>query len=123
MLLLDRLIGAQGFNMLNVPFSKPVSVFVGLGFPREVNDVLEAYKVLNEWPESGRGAAHLMALHTCAAVLGGHGTTLDASEAFKAFAADRGILAPEAQLAQGHGVVAGDHVPGHHLHGPASLLG
>jgi len=84
------------FRMKNISFPQPISIFVGLGFPREVGDVLEAYKLLNEWPEGGRGPAHLGALHTCAAALGGHGTGLDAWEAFQAFAVDRGILASEA---------------------------
>jgi hypothetical protein len=84
------------FRMKKISFPQPVPIFVGLGFPREVGDVLEAYKLLNEWPEGGRGPAHLGALHTCGAVLGGHGTAMDAREAFEAFAADRGILAPEA---------------------------
>jgi hypothetical protein len=80
----------------DISFPQPVSVFVGLGFPREVGDVLDAYKLLNEWPQSSRGADHLAALHACAAVLGGHGTVSDARHALEAFAAARGILAPEA---------------------------
>jgi hypothetical protein len=83
-------------RLRKISFPQPVPIFVGLGFPREVGDVLEAYKLLNEWPESGRGPEHLMALHICAAVLGGHGTEMDALQAFEAFAANRGILAPEA---------------------------
>ena len=82
--------------MKKISFPQPVSIFVGLGFACEVSDVLEAYKLLNEWPDSGHGPKHLIALHTCGAVLGGHGTAMDAREAFEAFAADRGILAPEA---------------------------
>src|SRR5690349_13540326 len=82
---------AWELDVRNIIFDQTVSIFIGLGFSHEVSDVLEAYKLLNEWPESGRGRLHLMALHTCAAVLGGHGTGLDARTAFKAFAADRGI--------------------------------
>ena len=41
----------MGFRMKNISFPQPISIFVGLGFPREVGDVLEAYKLLNEWPE------------------------------------------------------------------------
>ena len=83
------------FRLPKICFPHPVSIFVGLGFPREVHDVLEAYKLLNEWPTAGRGPAHLLALHTCAAVLGGNGTGADAWKAFQAFAVDRGILASE----------------------------
>jgi Protein of unknown function (DUF982) len=84
------------FLLRNISFSQPVAVFVGLGFPHEVRDVLEAYKLLNEWPQSSRCSAHLIALHACAAVLGGHGGAADARKAFAAFAAERGILAAEA---------------------------
>jgi len=77
-------------------FSEPVSIFVGLGFPREVGDALEAYTILNEWPQSSRDAGHLQALHTCAAVLGGHGTATEARRALETFASEHGILAPEA---------------------------
>lgn len=82
--------------MRSIAFDQPVSIFVGLGFPHEISDVLEAYKLLNEWPESSRGPSHLMALHTSAAVLGGHGTAADARRALEAFAASRGLLADEA---------------------------
>ena len=82
--------------MPTLSFTQPVSVFVGLGFPREVADVLEAYKLLNEWPQSSRGSDHLAALHSCAAVLGGHGTVIHAQRAFEDFANARGVLAPEA---------------------------
>jgi hypothetical protein len=77
-------------------FSEPVSIFVGLGFPCEVGDVLEANKILNEWPQSSRDAGHLKALHTCAAILGGHGTATEARRALETFAREYGILAPEA---------------------------
>jgi hypothetical protein len=86
----------QEVRLRKISFPQPVSVFVGLGFPREVGDVLEAYKLLNEWPQSSRGPDHLAALHTCAAVLGGHGTVTDARRAFEDFARSRGVLAPEA---------------------------
>ena len=78
-----------------IPFPRPVSIFVGLGFPREIDSVLEAYQLLNEWPQTTRGPKHLDALHNCAAVLGGRGSARDARRAFEAFAADRGILASD----------------------------
>jgi hypothetical protein len=81
--------------MRSVPFSSPVSVLVGLGLPYEVGDVLAAYTLLNDWPQARRHPVHFVALHACAAVLGGHGTAEDARGAFEAFAADAGIYAPE----------------------------
>ena len=94
------------FRMRSVPFSKPISIFVGLGLPHQIVDVLEAYTLLNEWPQANRRPAHLVALHACAAVLGGHGTATDAREAFEAFAADGGMLAPEAPHANQLGQAA-----------------
>ena len=46
-------------------FEHPVTIIVGLGLPREVNTVLEAYAILNEWPPSSRSTAHAMALNAC----------------------------------------------------------
>ena len=66
-----------------------------LASSREIDSVLEAYQLLNEWPQTTRGPKHLDALHNCAAVLGGRGSARDARRAFEAFAADRGILAPD----------------------------
>jgi hypothetical protein len=84
------------FHVRKLSFIEPVYIFVGLGFPRDVGDVLDAYKILNEWPLSSRDAGHLHALHTCATVLGGHGTATEARRAFETFASEHGILAPEA---------------------------
>lgn len=82
--------------MPNARFHQPVSIFVGLGFPREVDSVLEAYKVLTEWPTNSRGPAHALALKTCEAALAGRALVRPVREAFAAFAEDRGILAPQA---------------------------
>ncbi len=35
--------------MKQVKFDQPVPVFIGLGFPREVASVIEAYDILIEW--------------------------------------------------------------------------
>jgi hypothetical protein len=80
----------------NARFHQPVSIFVGLGFPREVDSVLEAYKVLTEWPVYSRGPAHALALKACEAGLAGRALVRPVREAFEAFAEDRGILAPQA---------------------------
>ncbi|MEI9425292.1 DUF982 domain-containing protein [Mesorhizobium sp. Cs1299R1N1] len=76
-------------------FSKPVPVFVGMGFPRDIVSVVEAYEKLNEWPGS-RSPAFTAALCVCQSALVGDKDVETARIAFEAFALARGILAPDA---------------------------
>lgn len=78
--------------MAKIRFQQPIAILVGLGFPRLVEDVLDAYQVLNEWSPHGRGPSHSLALKTCEAVLAGRALTRSARHAFESFAAERGIL-------------------------------
>jgi hypothetical protein len=74
-------------------FSRPVLIFVGLGFPREVTSVLDAYQVLTEWPAGSRSPIHAKALESCRAALNGEGTVETARTEFETFARRYGILA------------------------------
>jgi hypothetical protein len=76
-------------------FLQPVPIFVGLGFPYDVETPLDALRVLDEWAGS-RGPAHTMAKAVCRAALAGDADVDAARIAFEAFAKSRGILAPEA---------------------------
>ena len=76
-------------------FDRPVAIFVGLGFPRDVETALDAFQVLNEWPNRGRGLDHHAALEACRAALTGSDVAM-ARQAFEAFVHDRNILAPDA---------------------------
>ncbi len=81
--------------MTNHKFNKPVSVFVGLGFPHEITTVLDAYHLLVEWngfPDLDRAGA----LEVCRKALNGDRTVEDAREAFERFAHTKGILSEEA---------------------------
>ena len=80
-------------------FSKPVSIFVGLGFPRHVESVVEAHQVLSDWPMSGRGPDHELAVDACRSAMAGMADADLAREGFERFARKRGILAPEAMMA------------------------
>jgi hypothetical protein len=40
---------AKEVSMLAQPFEKPVHVWVGLGFPRQLNTVVDAYQFASEW--------------------------------------------------------------------------
>lgn len=77
------------------PFSRPVSIFVGLGFPYDVENAWQACEVLVEWSGS-RGPTHAMALARCRDASAGTGDAETARLAFEAFARKAGILAPEA---------------------------
>jgi hypothetical protein len=79
-------------------FSQRVEIFVGLGFPREVDTVGEAFEVLNEW-SGRRGPRHAQALSRCRSALTNDVDVETARTAFEAFARARGILAPEALTA------------------------
>ena len=83
-------------------FDQPVSIFVGLGFPREVRGVTDAYQVLTEWPQSGRDASHDKALETCRAALAGAADATTVRAAFETFARIHDVLAPDALAASAH---------------------
>lgn len=76
-------------------FSRPVPVFVGLGFPREIGSVMDACQFLDEWTGS-RSPAHAATASVCHAALFGEQEVEAARLAFEAFAGSRGILAPGA---------------------------
>jgi Protein of unknown function (DUF982) len=80
--------------MTNKRFEQPIAIFVGLGFPRNVDNVWEAYEALVEW-NGNRGPMHLMALNLCRNALTDDADIKAAYIAFRAFARSRGILVPE----------------------------
>jgi Protein of unknown function (DUF982) len=79
-------------------FSQPVAIFVGLGFPREIENIGEAFEVLNEW-SGNRGPWHAQALSRCKSALTDDADVEAARIALVAFARARGILAPDALTA------------------------
>ncbi|MBN9255090.1 MULTISPECIES: DUF982 domain-containing protein [unclassified Mesorhizobium] len=66
--------------MLSQPFEKPVRVWVGLGFPRQLNTVVDAYQFVTQW--CGNSPEQKAAIRACKAALAGE---IDAETA-------RGIL-------------------------------
>jgi uncharacterized protein DUF982 len=79
-------------------FNRPVAIFVGLGFPREIETVFDAFQALNEW-SGARGEAYQVALQSCRDALTDSGDVAHARQMFEAFARDRDILAPDALAA------------------------
>lgn len=72
-------------------FDRPVAVFVGLGFPSEVEDIIDAYAMLVEWngiPDLDRAGV----IEVCRKALKGERTGKDARVAFQRFARSKGIL-------------------------------
>lgn len=75
-------------------FAEPVTILVGLGFPFQVNSVLDALDILSDWP-GGRNPSQAAALNACRAALAGELDEETARGVFEAFARRTGILMPD----------------------------
>lgn len=82
--------------MLAQPFEKPVLVWVGLGFPRKLNTVADAYQFAAEW--CGNSPEQRAALRTCRAALAGDVDAETARGVFVAFARKKDILIEDGNL-------------------------
>jgi hypothetical protein len=76
--------------MLAQPFLKPIRVWVGLGFPRRLNSVADAYQFVMEW--CGNSPEQRAAIRACRAALAGDVDAETAREVFVAFARKKDIL-------------------------------
>ncbi|MDW5315846.1 DUF982 domain-containing protein [Rhizobium sp. PL01] len=76
-------------------FEKPVTILTGLGIPTPVRSVMQAYRVLCDWPEGHRDRAHTVALNACHAALNGIVEAETARSLFVAFAERQDVLAPD----------------------------
>jgi len=79
--------------MLAKPFEKPVRVWVGLGFPRQLNTVANAYQFVLEW--CGNSPEQRAAMRACKAALVGDVDPETARGVFTAFARKKDILMEE----------------------------
>ncbi|WP_291820506.1 DUF982 domain-containing protein [Bosea sp. (in: a-proteobacteria)] len=70
-------------------------ILTGLGVPRIVASVAEAYQFLIDWPGFARDAAHAFALKACQAALAGEIEIETARGVFVALAEKHDLLAPE----------------------------
>ena len=82
--------------MLAQPFEKPVHVWVGLGFPRQLNTVVDAYQFASEW--GGNSPEQRAALRACKAALAGEVEPETARGVFVAFARSKDILVEDPTL-------------------------
>ncbi|CAM5603382.1 hypothetical protein MAUB1S_10217 [Mycolicibacterium aubagnense] len=81
--------------MTDLRFNNPVSIFMGLGFPRDVDNALEAYDVLLEW-NGTRDDDHAAAIASCRDAIARVQPAAKARDAFELFAHNKGILTEEA---------------------------
>jgi hypothetical protein len=73
-------------------FERPVTLFVGLGFPRQLASASEAFELLCKMPDHIRGPSHSAALKACRAAMVGEIEAETARGIVEAYARGRGIL-------------------------------
>ena len=79
--------------MLSQPFEEPVRVWVGLGFPRQLNSVVDAYQFAMEY--CGNSPEQRAAIRACKAALMGEVDAETARSVFEAFARRKGLIAED----------------------------
>ena len=82
--------------MLAQPFLQPVVVWVGLGFPRQLNTVADAYQFAADW--GGNSPEQRAAVRACKAALAGDIDTETARGVFMAFARKKDILVEDSAI-------------------------
>jgi hypothetical protein len=82
--------------MLSKPFEQPVRVWVGLGFPRQINSVVDAYQFLLGW--CGNSPEQKAAIRACKAALAGDVDADTARGVFVAFARKKDILVEDGTM-------------------------
>jgi len=76
--------------MRSQPFEKPVRVWVGLGFPRQLNSVVDAYQFVTDW--CGNSPEQRAAIRACKAALAGEVDAETARGILMQFARKKDIL-------------------------------
>ncbi|MBT1159281.1 DUF982 domain-containing protein [Aminobacter anthyllidis] len=82
--------------MLAQFFEKPIRVWVGLGFPRQLNTVVDAYQFAMEW--CGNSPEQRAAIRACKAALSGDVDAETARGVFTAFARKKDILVLDGEM-------------------------
>jgi hypothetical protein len=94
--------------MLAQPFEKPVRVWVGLGFPRQINTVVDAYQFVLDW--CGNSPEQKAAQRACRAALAGEIDAETARGVLMAFARKKAILIEDETLLPPHIEKLANHV-------------
>lgn len=82
--------------MSDTMFGRPITVFVGLGFPRQLDSAEEALHLLSDVPEERRDASYISAVRACRAAIDGKIEPDTARGIIERYARQRGMLADEA---------------------------
>jgi hypothetical protein len=82
--------------MLSQPFEKPVRVWVGLGFPRQLNSVVDAYQFVVDW--CGNSPEQRAAIRACKAALAGEIEAETARGILVRFARKKDILVEDGTM-------------------------
>jgi len=93
--------------MLAQSFKKPIRVWVGLGFPRQLNTVVDAYQFAMEW--CGNSPEQRAAIRACKAALSGDVDAETARGVFSAFARKKDILLQDGEIPPGGGGTRSAH--------------
>lgn len=94
--------------MLAKHFEKPVRVWVGLGFPRQINTVVDAYQFLLDW--GGNSPEQKAAMRACKAALAGDVDADTARGVFVAFTRKKDILVEDGTMPPAATAQSGQHV-------------
>ncbi|TPI09267.1 DUF982 domain-containing protein [Mesorhizobium sp. B4-1-3] len=94
--------------MLAKPFEKPIHVWVGLGFPRQLNTVADAYQFVIDW--CGNSPEQKAAIRALRAALAGDVDAETARGVFVAFARKKDILIEDAAIPPIPGIAQPKHV-------------
>ena len=87
--------------MLDVHFPRPVSVLIGLGFPRWITSALDAADYLDGVPALFRDEVFHATRQACADAVAGRASAEEACDVFVAYARRRGILVEGEPLSHG----------------------
>ena len=82
--------------MFSQPFEKPVRVLVGLGIPRQLNTVVDAYQFVMDW--CGNSPEQKATIRACKAALAGEVDAETVRGVFVAFARQKDILLEDHHL-------------------------
>lgn len=82
--------------MLSKPFENPIRVWVGHGFPRQLNTVVDAYQFALDW--CGNSPEQKAAIRACKAALTGDVDAETARGVFVAFARKKDMLVEEGDM-------------------------
>ena len=82
--------------MLSKPFENPIRVWVGMGFPRQLNTVVDAYQFATDW--CGNSPEQKAAIRACKAALAGDIEAETARGIFAAFARKKDILIEDGNM-------------------------